>query len=271
MSSAGHIPDRYPLSGVSVLIVGGGVAGLMAGLECWRKGHNVRIIEKSSSRLISGMWGFHLIYIIVCYTLAPESYSNMIIGDGFTIGPSAIRSLQAWPDMAKENELISIEPWMSWHKINGEQISPPEPLRLNPLKSSDSQVGETPRIYRHSRPKMHKMLSDQLERIGIFVEYGKHVIEYYEDENSGKAGAVLDNNEKLEADVVLAADGIGSHSSRVTLGHEARARPTGFSIYRAAYSLDDTPLDPALDKRFSLLENGVPSTEIWMGYVRSVR
>ena len=109
------------------------------------------------------------------------------------------------------------------------------------------------------------MLSDQLERIGISVEYGKHAIEYYEDENLGKAGAILDNNEKLEADVVLAADGIGSHSSRITLGHEARARPTGFSIYRAAYPLDETPLDPVLDKRFCMLENGVPSTEIWMG------
>lgn len=56
-NSSGDIPDRYPLSGVSVLIVGGGVAGLMAGLECWRKGHSVRMIEKSSSRLVSGTGG----------------------------------------------------------------------------------------------------------------------------------------------------------------------------------------------------------------------
>jgi NADPH-dependent glutamate synthase beta subunit-like oxidoreductase len=50
----GTLPERYPSSGFCVLIVGSGVAGLMAALECWRKGHQVQIIEKSSTRLTSG-------------------------------------------------------------------------------------------------------------------------------------------------------------------------------------------------------------------------
>lgn len=54
-ASCEKLPDRFPLSGISVLIAGGGVAGLLAALECWRKGHNVRIVERSPSRLLSGI------------------------------------------------------------------------------------------------------------------------------------------------------------------------------------------------------------------------
>ena len=44
----GH-SDVYcdPPSGIDVLIVGAGVGGLVAALECHRKGHNVRIWERS--------------------------------------------------------------------------------------------------------------------------------------------------------------------------------------------------------------------------------
>jgi len=51
----GNLPKRSQPSGISVLIVGAGVGGLVAALECWRKGHEVRIIEKSPARLTSGM------------------------------------------------------------------------------------------------------------------------------------------------------------------------------------------------------------------------
>lgn len=52
--SSGTLPERSPRTGISVLVVGGGVAGLLAALECWRKGHDVRILEKSLSRALSG-------------------------------------------------------------------------------------------------------------------------------------------------------------------------------------------------------------------------
>jgi succinate dehydrogenase/fumarate reductase flavoprotein subunit len=37
--------QRYPPTGIDILIVGGGLGGLTAALECYRKGHNVRILE----------------------------------------------------------------------------------------------------------------------------------------------------------------------------------------------------------------------------------
>lgn len=37
----------YPPTGIDVLIVGTGLAGLVAALECTRKGHNVRVLERN--------------------------------------------------------------------------------------------------------------------------------------------------------------------------------------------------------------------------------
>jgi succinate dehydrogenase/fumarate reductase flavoprotein subunit len=40
---------EYPKSGIDVLIVGTGLAGLTAALECHRKGMNVRVFEKNDT------------------------------------------------------------------------------------------------------------------------------------------------------------------------------------------------------------------------------
>ena len=38
----------FPDSGVDVLIVGAGLAGLTAAIECVRKGHRVRVLERGA-------------------------------------------------------------------------------------------------------------------------------------------------------------------------------------------------------------------------------
>lgn len=45
---------RYPETGISVLIVGSGIGGLMTALECWRKGHSVKILERSAGPVYTG-------------------------------------------------------------------------------------------------------------------------------------------------------------------------------------------------------------------------
>lgn len=37
----------FPKTGIDVVIVGTGLAGLTAAIECTRKGHNVRVLERS--------------------------------------------------------------------------------------------------------------------------------------------------------------------------------------------------------------------------------
>ena len=39
----------FPSSGIDVIIVGTGLAGLVAAIECTRKGHNVHVLERSAT------------------------------------------------------------------------------------------------------------------------------------------------------------------------------------------------------------------------------
>lgn len=39
----------YPKSGIDVIVVGTGLAGLTAALECHRKGMNVRVLERNDT------------------------------------------------------------------------------------------------------------------------------------------------------------------------------------------------------------------------------
>ena len=46
--------ERYPENGISVLIVGAGIGGMMTALECWRKGFSVSIVERSTGPIYTG-------------------------------------------------------------------------------------------------------------------------------------------------------------------------------------------------------------------------
>lgn len=55
ISANGHSDVHCdPPSGIDILIVGAGVGGLVAAIECYRKGHNVRIWERSRSAAAGG-------------------------------------------------------------------------------------------------------------------------------------------------------------------------------------------------------------------------
>ncbi|KAK3613430.1 hypothetical protein LTR56_027891, partial [Elasticomyces elasticus] len=78
-------------SRIDVLIVGTGFAGLTAALECTRKGHNVRILERNS--------------------------------DMYFVGLSATRFLKHWPEMPKQYDHSSLHnAWIETFKHDGEQI-----------------------------------------------------------------------------------------------------------------------------------------------------
>ena len=49
------VAERYPSNGINVLIVGAGPGGLLSAMECWRKGCSVRIIDRSSGPIETGV------------------------------------------------------------------------------------------------------------------------------------------------------------------------------------------------------------------------
>jgi 2-polyprenyl-6-methoxyphenol hydroxylase-like FAD-dependent oxidoreductase len=190
-------------------------------------------------------------------------------GDGFSISYNIIRSFRNWPYMAKKNEEIAFHPYLAWHNNKGERVTEPVKLEIsesNDLSAEDKE-GPLKQIYRHSRPNFHLMLETQLEMIGMKVQYGKRALRYIDADAKQKknASVELDTGEIMEADVIIAADGVGGHSTKAMLGREVPARSTGHAIYRAAFPIEIVLADPELAERFKLLPDGSPVAELWIG------
>lgn len=171
--------------------------------------------------------------------------------------------------MAKKNEEIAFHAYVAWHNNKGERVTEPAKLELSESKDlgAEQEEGPSKQLYRHSRPNFHLMLETQLEMVGMKVQYGKRAIRYIDaDPEQGKnAGVELDTGEVMEADVVIAADGVGGHSTKATLGRDVPARSTGHAIYRAAFPIEIVLSDPELAERFKLLPDGSPVVELWIG------
>nr|ANM86353.1 putative 6-hydroxynicotinate 3-monooxygenase [Cladonia uncialis subsp. uncialis]AUW31216.1 putative monooxygenase [Cladonia uncialis subsp. uncialis] len=258
---------RYPETGISVLIVGSGIGGLMSALECWRKGHSVQICERSSGPV---------------YT-----------GDNLTIQPSALSILRHWPELCKE---IEEEHWEmeigSWthasafktsrsirtssqkrnansenhpdYKHTGEHIYGPNPPSFNDTENIIGRKG--PHVaFMQSRVKFYKSLIRQAQRLGLLIEYHKRVVSYYEDDESGTGGVVLESGERREADVVVAADGIKTRSGRLISGDVIQPKESGMAIYRSAYPTEHALSEPQVKARWDFKKGDRPIWEFWLG------
>ena len=75
------------------------------------------------------------------------------------------------------------------------------------------------------------------------AEFSHRVIDYYENTRAGKGGVVLDDRSKIEADVVVAADGVGTKSFSLVAGRKVEARSSGYAIFRTAYPVEYALVD----------------------------
>ncbi|ORY62410.1 uncharacterized protein BCR38DRAFT_525408 [Pseudomassariella vexata] len=229
--------DKVPCSspsGIAVLIVGAGVGGLMAALECHRKGHSVRIFEKSKTASAGG--------------------------DMFTIGLSARKIMRHYPAMQRELDEISLNTkWMRFRKWTGEDIGKAFPFKSMVKAVRDDEIPMVTQL----RPLYHAMLYHQVQRFGIDVTFGKRVVEYYEDVGRGVGGVVTDDSEHAEVDLVIAADGLHSHSQK--LGGQTKCKPSGLSLFRAVLPLELALANELVREYFGLYEDKHPVQQAWIG------
>ncbi|KAF7588222.1 hypothetical protein BBP40_006005 [Aspergillus hancockii] len=230
-----QLPVRSPETNINVLIVGAGMGGLMTALECWRKGHNViGILERNEGPVYSG--------------------------DIIVLQPSALTTLHHYPDMLHDLQADQIHAAINYKTHTGTHIyGPSVPTFNDPEHTSTRRVPVAPAQIRR---KFHRMLLRQLARLGLTVSYGQPVRSYFESADGEHGGVVLESGDTLQADIVVAADGLKSRSEILIAGQHAAVKSSGMSIFRTAYPRSLAMGDERVRARWG---DSPPVWEYWLG------
>ncbi|KAK9791689.1 hypothetical protein AB5N19_01872 [Seiridium cardinale] len=222
-----HSPTALTPTGIQVVIVGAGFAGLTAAIECHRQGHTPIVVEKFPS-------------------LKP-------LGDIISFAPNSSRIFERWPGVAEKLDPISLRASrLTIKSFKGDTL-------YHQVWSEEESSWGT-RFDGH-RGEFHEIVfRHAVDYCGIEVKLGATVVDYFEGDDA--AGVVLESGEKISGDVVLAAEGVRSKGRTTILGYEDAPKPSGYAIYRSWFSTKDTvALDPKLDW---LVKNGDKQVA-WLG------
>jgi 2-polyprenyl-6-methoxyphenol hydroxylase-like FAD-dependent oxidoreductase len=71
--------------------------------------------------------------------------------------------------------------------------------------------------YNGNRGEIYAVLVERARELGVEIRFGCNVQDYWEDKEMGKAGVFLQNGDRLEADLVVGADGVRSRARKLIL------------------------------------------------------
>ncbi|ERS96736.1 hypothetical protein HMPREF1624_06945 [Sporothrix schenckii ATCC 58251] len=212
----GSTNPTAPKTGIRVIVVGTGFAGLTAAIECHRQGHTVTVLEK--------------------FPVRKE------LGDIISFGQNSSRIFRRWPGVAERIEPLS-------HRANSLQIKTFDghPL-LRQEWAEEKQLWGT--RYDGHRGELHGVMLDYAEQdLGIDIRLGHRVVQYHETADAAAVDVEVDVDgqkatKRIEGDVVLAADGVRSLGRTLVLGHEDKPLASGYAVYRAWFDGAAIAKDP---------------------------
>ncbi|KAH7155948.1 FAD binding domain-containing protein [Dactylonectria macrodidyma] len=198
-------------TGIKVIIVGMGLGGLAAAIECTRKGHTVLAIDQQKE-------------------LKP-------IGDSIAVPSNAANVVRKWANGAVDERLSKVVTYceiMEMHNSKGELI-------INSNLGGYSGGKGKGHGYPAHRGDLAMAFYDHAKDLGVEFMLGHRVLEYFEDEN--EAGVVIDG-QKITADCVIGADGIHSKARGAITGTNPAPHSSGYAMYRAWFDADEVAADP---------------------------
>ncbi|ORY63491.1 uncharacterized protein BCR38DRAFT_344406 [Pseudomassariella vexata] len=204
---------------LELLIVGGGIGGMTAAIECHRKGHTVRVLEKRAD--------FNT------------------FGDLIGITRSAQRTMKKWPGFLDRLMANAMPPRITFFKFDGTEIA-----TLSDQDSSDEGIISMPLW----RSMLHGELHKYAAELGIPIAFNANAVEYSETKDRG---FVVADGKKYSADLVIAADGIASKSAKLVDANPETPTSSGFSIYRTSFALDHALKDPLVSEHWGGSVEGV--------------
>ncbi|EIW78875.1 FAD/NAD(P)-binding domain-containing protein [Coniophora puteana RWD-64-598 SS2] len=223
-----HVGEVAPpsSSGVEVIIVGCGFGGLACAIECRRKGHHVIVLERMPT--------------------------FRVLGDVISFGPNAGRIFARWGLHDKLWPICRHADKLVIHNYMGEVVRE-QPIQF-PLYGAYEYSGH--------RAEIHEAVYEYALSLGIDIRFGHNVESYQEDPSRGKASVTV-NGKTIEADIVVAADGVKSRARQYVLGYNDQPKSSGYSVYRAWFDAKEQGVgsDPNTD----FLTKDGDAYQCWIG------
>lgn len=203
--------SRKSPTGIQVLIVGAGFAGLTAAIECHRKGHDVLVLEAF-----------------------PEL---KILGDIISFGPNSGRIFQKWEGVEEQMDPIC-------HKTDGVNFVTYLGEHLFTQYWHDEE--SFGKKFNGHRGEIHEIVFNHARARGIDIRLGLRVVDYFETDSQAGVMAESADGEirRFTADVVFAAEGVRSRGRKIVLGYEDKPKSSGYAVYRSWF--DSTKLTSPL-------------------------
>ncbi|OBT88686.1 hypothetical protein VE02_03246 [Pseudogymnoascus sp. 03VT05] len=208
-----YLPDATNGCRLDVIVVGGGMGGLSASIQCALSGHHVTVIEAAKKLAETGA--------------------------GIQVTPNSSTLLKRWGLSESLWSSAARPSSMNFRRYSDGTILFREQNYADSLK--EKYGSETLNI---SRVDVQKGLYDRAKDVGVEFHFGTKVIEIDMDNGRVTSAAGLE----FKGDLFIGADGIWSRCREVLLGKQDHPEATGDLVYRIILEAEDVPASELRDK-----------------------
>jgi hypothetical protein len=220
--------QRFPENGIKVVVVGAGVGGLQAALECWRKGCDVVVLERAAQLSPLGTGPENQSLLV--HTSRKTNYDTLS-GDYFTITPSALTALKEYPSMHADYHQCVYDCSIHVYTPSGMPIHSVDPEWKRPGITHAAPNVDVSFLTR--RPVYAQMQLDQVNRLDIPVYWGEKVVSVCEQDDGVTVKTA--SGKEFTCHLCIGANGIGSVIPGFDTGPETAVQDSGYAAARVAF------------------------------------
>jgi 2-polyprenyl-6-methoxyphenol hydroxylase-like FAD-dependent oxidoreductase len=152
---------------------------------------------------------------------------------------SAQRGFLKWPGFTERLLENAMSPTIGFYKYDGFEIAT--------LEDTDTRK-EGIQSMALWRSELHQQLYSYAVEVGVPIKFNKTGVKFWDAGLQG--GVEFEDGEEVLADLVVAADGVGSQSGYLTVGDPETPTSSGYAIYRASFPVDVALQDPLVKEHW---------------------